>query len=220
MFQLLKKEKNNMRFIGDIHAQWDGYKNLIANCDYTIQVGDFGLGFPGHDFPAKMLSVPGCHRFIRGNHDKVQVCKNHPWYLGDFGYFPEFGDIPCGIFFLGGAWTPDFYNKVEGINWWRDEELNYTALEKAIFMAIKEKPKIIVTHDCPRELKDNHLGRHRYIDNNGGRYENTRTDNALQVLFEQHQPDLWIFGHYHERQKIHLNGTEFICLEEFGVFDL
>lgn len=209
-----------IRFIGDIHAHWAGYATVIANVDYTFQVGDFGMGFPGYDFPEFMLKTPGVHRFIRGNHDDPAACKKHPWYLGDYGYLAEFGDYKGGIGYIGGAWTPDFYKRTEGIDWWNDEELEYRALDKAIFMVEALRPKILVTHDCPRELKKKYLGRNRYLDNNGDRFRDTRTDNALQVLFERHQPDIWIFGHYHYRFDDRINGTRFICLEKFGVLDI
>jgi hypothetical protein len=219
-------EEAVLRIIGDIHGKWAGYATIIANCDCTIQVGDFGLGYYG--FPKFMLKTPGIHRFIRGNHDEPEVCKKHPWYLGDYGYLGQFGDYNDGIFYIGGAWTPDFFPKRDGINWWRDEELEYMPLQKAIYACAAAQPKIIITHDCPRELKANHLGRNRYADKDdnrdgnrdGNRYEHTRTDNALQILFEMYQPDLWFFGHYHERFDKRLNGTQFICLEEFGVYDV
>ena len=203
-----------IRFIGDIHAMWTGYENLIKNCDKTIQIGDFGLGFPGYDFPEHLLKIPGNHRFIRGNHDNPEVCQNHPWYLGDYGYIKE-----NDMFYLGGAWTPDFYKRTEGIDWWREEELEYKELQDAVDLYVRVKPTLVVTHECPRTIKK-HLGLNRYPDNDGNPFKRTRTDNALQVMFEMHQPNIWVFGHYHRRIREREKGTLFCALEKFGIFDL
>ena len=44
----------------------------------------------------------------------------------------------------------------------------------------------------------------------------TRTNAALQRMFEAHQPDRWVFGHYHTRWDAKLNGTRFTCLDMLG----
>jgi hypothetical protein len=34
-----------IRFIGDVHARFDNYRSFIEGSSYSIQVGDFGIGF-------------------------------------------------------------------------------------------------------------------------------------------------------------------------------
>ena len=40
----------------------------------AIQLGDMGLGFPGYEID---LPRSKKHRFIYGNHDNPEVCRNH-----------------------------------------------------------------------------------------------------------------------------------------------
>ena len=192
-----------MRFVGDIHGSFQEYKNLITGIDSSIQVGDFGLGF--QEFPNDLLNLPGKHRFIRGNHDNPNMCKEHPWYLGDYGYYVD------GIFYLSGAFSRDYNDRIIGIDLWENEELSMYDLYDALNLYEKSKPKIMITHDCPTCVKIDIL-RMSSI--------NSKTNQALQTMLEIYSPDLWIFGHYHRRINEVVRGTRFICLEKFGVFDL
>lgn len=72
----------SIRFIGDVHGNWKRYKKIINDCDTSIQVGDFGVGFISkiteqvHSNPPYDHMKRGDHRFIRGNHDNPNVCKS------------------------------------------------------------------------------------------------------------------------------------------------
>jgi len=198
----------NIKFIGDIHGCYNHYKQLAYGYDgITIQVGDFGLGF-GMPPP----EIDEGNFFIRGNHDDPTKCKEHPNYLGDFGYVKE-----EDLFFLGGADSIDKALRVEGVSWWRDEQLTYNQFSDALDLYRKVKPKIVVTHDCPIEIKKGCI-RPEYSND-----EWTSTQQALQVMwqYEHHKPDLWIFGHYHPKQikTFRLEGTKFVCLPIFGVYE-
>ena len=46
------------------------------------------------------------------------------------------------------------------------------------------------------------------------------TSNLLQQMWQLHQPDLWIFGHYHNTRALKAEGTVFICLDELAYIDL
>ena len=37
-----------MKFIGDVHANFDWYNKIISNTTDTIQLGDFGIGFENY----------------------------------------------------------------------------------------------------------------------------------------------------------------------------
>ena len=42
-----------------------------------------------------------------------------------------------------------------------------------------------------------------------------RTQEALQRCFEAHQPEIWIFGHYHRRVDFILKqSTRFVCVAD------
>jgi hypothetical protein len=133
--------------IGDIHGKMDRYLKLVVRFrgEPSVQLGDFGIGFPG-DEPLPRL--PGNAWFIRGNHDNPGAARSHGNYLGDFGCKTIDG---IGIFYLSGAWSSDQWHRTEGVNWWRDEELRVAELEAAVDLYAKVKPQIVLTHDGPDE---------------------------------------------------------------------
>ena len=187
-----------MRFIGDVHALWEGYLPLTEGVD-SVQVGDFGAGF--REIPALNSRA----RFIRGNHDNPEVCRNHPNWIKD-------GTVENGIMYIGGAYSIDRAYRKEGVSWWPDEEIAYGDWDAIIDTVQAAKPRIIVTHDCPESIIPVLFPRAFPI--------KSRTQQALDVVFALHKPVLFIFGHWHyDRDKI-INGTRFICLNELHYIDV
>ena len=165
-----------------------------------IQVGDLGIGFtknPQPQFPANL-------RFIRGNHDNPELCQTHPQYLGDYGYDPE-----TEIFWLGGAWSIDASSRLEGRDWWRNEELSAPQIRDAFELYANSHPKIVVTHDCPMFLYDRITNTGKVFDD--GKYS---TPTALEAMWNFHQPRYWFFGHHHKSFTSNEKGTRFMCLKE------
>lgn len=202
-----------MMFIGDIHGRFNYYLGLIANITHTptVQVGDFGIGFPGYKDPPKII---GDHWFIRGNHDNPEVCQKHPNYLGDYGYKKEWN-----LFYVGGADSIDKEYRTMGIDWWPDEELSYrTLIETVLPLYEKTLPRIVVTHTCPTNVTTEL--RKAIGDNGWGEPPPTRTEVALQAMFEVHQPDVWLFGHFHKQWEHRMNGTRFICLNTYQTMEI
>lgn len=197
-----------MWFIGDIHGKIDAYKNLIKdkNMESSIQVGDVGLGFKGVD-----LSIKRVHKFIRGNHDSPKICRNHPNYLGEYGYLPE-----QELFFISGAWSIDWRMRLEGVSWWTDEQLSYVQLQSMIDFFANKKPRYVVSHDCPNHISYQvlHAMKLKVVVPEG-----TRTSVALEQAFEKHQPEKWFFGHYHTTMKIESCGTVFQCIGELDAVE-
>jgi predicted phosphodiesterase len=206
-----------MRFIGDVHGKFARYETIIKDCRDSVQVGDMGVGFrnllgelgagPPH---AKM--VAGNHRFIRGNHDNPSVCKSHSQWIKDGTQ--ETTENGTKIMYLGGAWSIDWEHRTEGLSWWEDEQCSVAELNEFIDSYLTFKPHVMVTHDCPTQIAQTHfLGAHKP-------YFPTRTDQALQSMFEFYQPQLWIFGHWHSHRNVTENNTKFICLEELQSMDI
>lgn len=189
-----------MYFIGDIHGDFDTYRKLTAENDQiecSLQVGDMGI-FREPDVDL----VPGSpnHKFIRGNHDNPTLCKDHPNYLGDYGYAPT-----PEIFYVSGGYSVDYRSRTPGVDWWHDEELTYPQMHEALGMYLDIRPRIVVSHECPIEAKEDVLG--GYPTN-----ITSNTERLLQRMLEGYRPELWIFGHHHRPVERTLNGTHFVCL--------
>ena len=225
-----------MFFVGDVHGKTDILINLIKRrTDGPVfQLGDMGLGFPGVALPEQPDLL-----FIRGNHDDPAACQKHPNYAGEFGYLPAHD-----LFFLSGAWSIDYgwrqaWNQAkleEWVRykqnsskppqkvWWEDEELSQPQLDAAVALYIEKKPRVVATHEAPTDAA-------KYLLSGGFRPEkaecaNTRTSKALQQMYEAHQPDYWLFGHYHRDLEFTLvkdnepHKTRFICLNELSVQEI
>lgn len=201
-----------MRFIGDVHGLWAGYEEIIHDCDASVQVGDFGVGFSGENPCSAMLTqqaqARGNHRFIRGNHDNPEVC--HDW--------PAF--IPCGtvdehgILYVGGAYSIDAAYRTPGLSWWPDEENSDEFFEQVIDSAIYNRPEVIVSHDAPYPVTVG-LGDPRF-----GPVRRTRTSHWLEKLWAAHSPRLWVFGHWHKDFDEAIGTTRFVCLDELSYVDI
>lgn len=212
-----------MFIIGDIHAQFKAYEYAINklnlsqkrtpadsyNCrgprthlrgmDCSLQIGDFGM-FTHYDF-SDLEETPN-HKFIRGNHDNPELCRRHPNYLGDWGYLPK-----NKIFFVGGGFSIDKAWRTPGLDWWEDEELSTSEFHKVIESYIEIRPKIVISHECPTIIKKSLLP----VGANPTQWV-SRTELALQAMFEAHKPKLWINGHYHHFKTQRVEGVKFISL--------
>ena len=201
--------------IGDVHGRTKTYQKWLRdNCDEsqrTVQIGDMGLGFAGVGLPAPgQPPLSANHKFFRGNHDSPDKCRKHPAYLGDFGYLPE-----DELFWLAGAYSIDRDFRIEGISWWRDEELSIAELNQAADLYSLMKPKYVLSHEAPAKagetLLHGLLG--PYFAAKGGSPQ-SRTAQMLQIMLDNHQPDEYVFGHYHVDKQFYVPGykTKFTCV--------
>ena len=201
--------------VGDVHGQTKTYQKWLRNnldeTQRSVQIGDMGLGFSGVGLPAPgQPALPLNHKFFRGNHDDPERCRRHPNYLGDYGYLED-----DSVFWIAGAWSIDRNMRIEGVTWWRDEELNYNELNTAVDWYIKVKPRFVLSHEAPATAAK------VLLYSLSGTYfaekaqcQQSRTSQALEIMFQYHQPEKWIFGHYHVDKKFTVPGksTEFICV--------
>lgn len=204
-----------VRLIGDVHGKFGYYKRLIKSIENSIQLGDMGVGFrdwPHGDFqpnpPYDAIKL-GNHRFIRGNHDNPAVCKQQSYYIPD-------GTVEGDVMLIGGALSIDRAYRTEGFSWWADEELSIGELSDLVDLYVRTKPRVMLTHDCPESVVDQTLkafNMERYNDP-------SRTRQAFQSMFDFHQPELWVHGHWHVRLDHVWGTTRFVCLEELGILDI
>jgi hypothetical protein len=192
-------------FLGDVHAKFQRYETFLKENPNSIQVGDMGIGFfswphgePGANPPYNKM-VAANARFIRGNHDNPGVCRNHTQWIAD-------GTVEGDMMLVGGAFSIDKAYRTEGYNWWDDEELSYEEMLEIQEIYLKNKPRIMVTHDCPEFVVPFIHSHHFGI--------STRTGQFFDRLFEEHQPQIWVHGHHHVSLDHVLKGTRFVCLAE------
>jgi hypothetical protein len=167
-----------------------------------------GYGFAGTPW----VLLPDNHKFFRGNHDSPQKCRSHPNYAGDFGFLPD-----DNLFWCAGAWSIDRAYRQPGISWWPDEELSYEELGKAIDLYSQVKPRFVLSHEAPAKAGKTLL--HGLMAGNAYFTEKlecsmSRTAEALQQMLDIHQPEQWIFGHYHIDKQFQVAGydTKFVCV--------
>ena len=130
--------------IGDVHAsetntkfaQYQSIIDLYPNC-HSIQVGDFGFHWAHQKHMAEIDSTK--HRVNFGNHDCTDYLHS-PHSTGNYNYFPTWK-----LCTFRGASSIDRGSRIEGISWWRDEEMSYAELQDGIDFIIANKPDIIVS---------------------------------------------------------------------------
>ena len=105
--------------------------------------------------------------------------------------------------------------RIEGESWRRDEELSHEELGKAIDLYVQVRPRFVLSHEAPSQAGDTLLYSliGPYFAAKAGSTV-SRTAQALQSMLEYHQPEKWIFGHYHVDKKFYVPkfSTEFIAL--------
>ena len=218
-------ERKLVRLVGDIHGKFYDYevsslnRGLRHKTDhvptYSVQVGDFGIGFNSkywHEQVNSWMIDNPTHRFIRGNHDDPAMCKTMA------GYIPD-GTVENDVMYVGGAWSIDQAYRVEGISWWHDEELSVHELDKIYDEYVKIKPNFLISHDCPTSIAWE-MFISRGLGLSGFNQIKTRTGEALQAMFEAHQPKFHFFGHWHQTRELTLYGTRFVCLGELDYVDV
>ena len=192
-----------MLIIGDVHGKFQRYVELASTAERSIQVGDLGVGFPGWNQDRLILDdLSNDHKFIRGNHDNPAACKSLARNIPD-GSFNESLDA----FFCGGAFSIDKCYRIDGVDYWRDEELSYAKFLEAYDVYVEAKPRFVFTHDLPESIAHNFFS---FYDGS----QKSVTRHAFQAMFEAHQPELWVFGHWHRSVSGTFSGTRFKCLNE------
>lgn len=194
-----------MFFIGDVHGRFKQYRRFVKTMelDSSLQVGDMGIFRIPERHKISSLD-PAKHKFFRGNHDNPAACRMSPNYLGDYGYMER-----LDMFWVAGGYSIDHMYRIPGQSWWHDEEIPTWTLNEILGQYKEMAPRIMVTHEAPTIFKDICLTNRIKMD------INSRTELALQAMWEAHQPEIWICGHHHRRVTWESKGTRFECLDEF-----
>lgn len=211
-----------LRIIGDVHGKTGGYHRLVdelSDKDFSVQVGDMGFNYEHLN-----TLCPFHHKVLGGNHDNYSKDSEGkfyiqtPHFLGDYGiqHINGVGEF----FFMRGELSVDKSSRLDGMNWWIDEELTYTSLCSALDFYKFHKPEFVITHGCPSSVSDLFSSfSSQYAMDYFGCELPSMTARVLQEMFEYHQPNTWVFGHYHNDKIEIINGTEFICVDELSCID-
>lgn len=200
------------RFIGDVHGKINRYIDVAMGAERSVQVGDMGIGFlpPRDEQPIRDLHGNPARAFIRGNHDDPHRCPSVPGWIEDGAWDPE-----SSMMFIGGAWSIDRAWRTPGLDWWPEEQVSEKKFRVLHDLYTSARPRIMVTHDCPMAVA-NRL----FIEGTNERQYWTVTGSCLDAMFEDHQPAVWVFGHWHESRDEVIEGCRFICLDELEHIDL
>lgn len=203
--------------IGDVHGKFNEYLKLTEEHAKTVQVGDMGFDYS----PLAGLSLD--HLWFPGNHDNYDTLPWQPNCLGDWGVVEVEGLSP---FFIRGAFSIDLvYRQGEMLGgspktWWWQEELRFSQMMACLETYKTTKPSIVLSHAAPL-IAVNELGNPNIMRKFGwGADYVSMTSSFLQEVFDSHQPDLWVFGHYHTSWNKNISGTEFRCLRELETFGI
>lgn len=191
-------------FQGDVH----GHLGRLAKPGHpVIQVGDLGAGFVSPTAFREKVTRREDFRFIRGNHDSPAICRRDPRYLGDWG-------TARGVFWVSGAFSIDRAWRVEGRDWWPDEELDASQMRAAFDAYADARPRLVISHDGPASLFAAGGPMALFF------FTPSATATLLQAMLDHHRPEAWIFGHHHVSRDFFLKGTRFRCLAEFETMTL
>ena len=201
-------------FLGDVHGDLNALVSLLRKINGpVIQVGDLGI-FTQEDADAVKLISDHHPDFqaLRGNHD-------NPWLFDLPNLLGTWGPINERVFYIAGASSIDRQWRTPGLDWWPEEQLGLDELDQAVRDYTQHEPSIMVTHDAPEFLLSTLISFNTMSGSNAfaGVTDNSATRAALNECYEVHQPDLWIFGHWHRHFQVTLSKTTFVCLPCIGM---
>lgn len=203
--------------IGDVHQKYSHYRALCSQFPYTVQIGDMGFEY------GRIGVDTDKHVMFGGNHDNYDSIAYYPGYLGKFG---NTSHNNTEFFFVGGAFSIDLIvRQAQFLNghpksWWWQEELAPSEMFACYELYKIVRPKIMLSHTFPKVMVDR-IGNPQIMDHFGwGSQFESKTSNFLQMLWAEHQPDLWVGGHFHMDREEQIGNTKFVVVSELGTFDV
>lgn len=187
--------------IGDIHGNTSAYLDIIANTNYSVQLGDFGFHYSRLD-----VVNANHHKIIPGNHDNYNRIGDYPYHIfqNDYGIF-ELNGIRFG--YIRGAYSIDKVYRIPNVSWWANEEISYKSGIACINFFQYYQPNIILSHDCPFSIVP-------LIATNNWKLNSSRTGQLLDEVLKVAKPKCWYFGHHHQTKIVDYCGTRFVCVGE------
>lgn len=222
-------------FIGDIHGEFEELAHRLTvrriKDSVLVQVGDFGLGFSGKE--KEELNIESLNKTlsegnnllyaIRGNHDDPSYFEK--WQkIGNIRLVPDYSVLELEgytVFLAGGAISIDRAIRVQGKNYWKEEEFVFDADRLEVALKEVKNVDIVVTHTAPTEFwpfKINSLVQAyaRRDDNLIFQLARERElhSKLLKHLTSKFTPTHWYYGHFHTIADGDYNDLKYLVLGE------
>ncbi len=229
--------------VGDVHGKIEKVSGLLARAKAmfrigaAIQVGDFGF-FESVFLPGRIASLYFSVPFyvVDGNHEdhdwlerqadtgRVEAWKEaHNLFYQPRGSVLRIGSSCIG--FLGGALhvdRPQKINYATGVS----NHIQQIQREEAGLVFNREKPDLVVTHTCPSGIGVGVRGSDGFQQGvvdfvRGAGFDPGPVadcgDGELAVLWRslKFRPSAWAFGHFHRTHEAQIEGTRFVCVDQF-----
>lgn len=222
-------------FIGDVHGEFHQLAHRLAvrkiRDSVLVQVGDFGVGFyekvVEEENLAKLNKTLKAGNnllyVIRGNHDNPAYFDK--WQkIGNIRFVPDYSVLELDgytVFLAGGAISIDRTSRIQGKNYWKEEEFVFDVERLETSLKEVERVDIVVTHNAPAEFwpfqinylvtayarRDDelilHLARERELHSK-----------LLKHLTSKFDPSHWYYGHFHTIEDGEYNGLKYHVLGE------
>jgi len=214
-------------YVGDIHGRVDDLAKLDqaavkAGVDTIVQVGDFGILWPGTQcsiakyFQKRARQNRPGPRWLTcgGNHDnwdkffELAAEQGEPDLveLAPGCHYVQRGSV-CEIdgishIFFGGAESIDKHHRTEGKSWWKEETPSYGEFYTFATNLEDKAPEVVVTHEAPTRVPV-------CKDDRDAAPTPRNLENILKV--GEHKPARWYFGHHHILDEWDISGTKFYC---------
>jgi predicted phosphodiesterase len=225
---------DNIYAIGDTHTL--DYVDILTHYDFCnfvlIHMGDAGEGFDSRSLDESRIDalISFCEErnghilTVRGNHSNPEFYKPGHWasksdrvqFVPDYTYHTINGSK---FLFVGGATSIDRAQRTVGFDYWLDEGF---ALPDDYINTLASCD-VLVTHSCPIAAPP-HDGLSRisgwFRDDPTLREELIAERQKIQQLYEQVNPKINLYGHFHETLSERIDGTWFRCLDINEVLDI
>lgn len=223
-----------MRFIGDIHGNFNG---LIANLkrkrirnENLIQVGDFGLGFRSEKDDLLLLNKLNDYLASRGNHlFIIRGNQDDPTFfdgstqLSNLQLLQDYSVLnlegKC-ILLIGGAISIDRRIRKLDINYWKDEGFVFNESKLKSILLSTKNIDVVVTHTAPAftfpQEFDSIVA--SYAKKDPALIEELVAERKLlnelySTIVAVAKPTHWYYGHFHSSKREKINGINFCLLD-------
>lgn len=226
----MRKTFENIFIVGDVHGRWNDLADLISKTlpsdSLIIQVGDFGLGFPGLNLKAAkntlqpVLTENNSELYIiRGNHDDPDYWQKTK-KVGDITLLKDYMSRTINgkrFLFVGGGISIDRSERIVNVSYWFDEavhEKNLNTLKKCDVLVSHSAPENFYPIGCNEVVMDfsrydscllEHIKRERHY---------------LRNLVEKVKPEKVYYGHFHLDWVEKINNMDVFALGELQVRQL